>query len=90
MVFSIRDLSYVDPTGVARLQQIDFAVHAGEIVGIAGVEGNGQFELVNTIIGLLEPKTGSIRVQNNELTTAIDSGATRSCFVRSPRSAPHG
>ncbi len=67
-VLSIRDLSYVDPTGVERLSQIELTVHAGEIVGMAGVEGNGQFELVNAIMGLIEPTTGSIQVQETELT----------------------
>ncbi len=68
-VLAIQDLHYVDPTGVERLQQINFTVHAGEILGIAGVEGNGQFELVNAIVGLLMPTTGSIQVQGQELTT---------------------
>jgi simple sugar transport system ATP-binding protein len=68
-IFTVRDLHYIDATGVERLQQINFTVHQGEIVGIAGVEGNGQFELVNTIVGLLMPTTGSIQVQGQELTT---------------------
>jgi len=66
-VLEIRDLDYVDPSGVTRLQQIDLTVHAGEIVGIAGVEGNGQFELVNAIVGLLEPGHGSIAVAGQSL-----------------------
>lgn len=68
-VVAIRDVSYTDPNGVERLQQIDFTVHRGEIVGVAGVEGNGQFELVNAIMGLLTPNSGSISVQGEELTT---------------------
>lgn len=68
-VFAIQDLNYVDPTGVERLQQINLTVHQGEIVGVAGVEGNGQFELVNAIVGLLQPNSGSIQVQGQELTT---------------------
>lgn len=45
-------------------------MRAGEIVGIAGVEGNGQFELVNTIMGLSEPASGIISVQGDEITRA--------------------
>lgn len=68
-VLAIRDLGYVDPTGVERLQQINLTVHAGEIVGIAGVEGNGQFELVNALVGLLTPTAGTMTVQGQALTT---------------------
>lgn len=56
------------PTGVERLQQINCTVHAGEIVGVAGVEGNGQFELVNAMIGLIARTMGSITVAGQELT----------------------
>lgn len=66
-VLTMRGLHYVDPTGVERLRQLELTVHAGEIVGIAGVEGNGQFELVNAIVGLLTPTSGSIQVQGQEL-----------------------
>ena len=52
-VCEIRGLSYTDPEGRRRLADVDLSVHAGEIVGVAGVEGNGQLELVNAIIGLL-------------------------------------
>ncbi|MEZ4615599.1 MAG: ABC transporter ATP-binding protein [Caldilineaceae bacterium] len=68
-VLQIRDLSFVDPTSVERLQQVDLTVHRGEIVGMAGVEGNGQFELVNAMMGLLTPTAGSIMVAGQELTT---------------------
>ena len=68
-VLSICDLSYTDPTGVERLQQINLTIHAGEIVGVAGVEGNGQFELVNAMMGLITPTAGSISVTGQELTT---------------------
>lgn len=66
-VLTMRGLHYVDPTGVERLRQLELTVHAGEIVGVAGVEGNGQFELVNAIVGLLTPTSGSIQVQGQEL-----------------------
>jgi len=43
-------------------------VRAGEIVGIAGVEGNGQLELVNVIMGLLEPSAGSVIAGGEDIT----------------------
>ena len=42
------------------LQDIDLTIHAGEVVGIAGVEGNGQAELVEVIMGMREPTSGSV------------------------------
>lgn len=47
---------------------VDFKVHAGEIVGIAGVEGNGQRELEELIIGIQKSKEGSISLMNNNIT----------------------
>ena len=49
---------------------IDLNVHAGEIVGIAGVAGNGQAELVEAIIGLRDVKSGSIEVCDMEVVNA--------------------
>jgi len=56
--------------GRERLKGVNFAVHSGEIVGLAGVEGNGQFELVNAIMGLQPPTSGRIYINNEELTHA--------------------
>ncbi len=70
VVFEICDLSYVHDDGRQRLKAINLDVRAGQIVGVAGVEGNGQFELVNTITGLIKPNTGSISVNGREITGA--------------------
>jgi ABC-type uncharacterized transport system ATPase subunit len=69
-VFQVEDLSYQDEEGRPRLQDVSLEVHSGEIVGVAGVEGNGQFEWVNIIMGLESPSTGLVRVQNKDLTHA--------------------
>ena len=52
-VLSVRDLSIMARDGSRRLQQVSFDVRAGEIVGVAGVEGNGQTELIEALAGLL-------------------------------------
>ena len=56
VLFELDGINYTDPDKRPRLTDINLQVHAGEIVGIAGVEGNGQHELVNVIMGLLEPQ----------------------------------
>lgn len=58
-VLQIRDLS-LRVNGVDVLSDISFNVHEGEMVGIAGVAGNGQRELADTIAGLISPTSGSI------------------------------
>jgi simple sugar transport system ATP-binding protein len=52
-VLSVRDVSIVARDGTKRVDRISFEVRTGEIVGIAGVEGNGQTELIEALAGLI-------------------------------------
>ena len=52
-VLTVRDLSIAARDGSRRLDRVSFEVRAGEIVGVAGVEGNGQTELIEALAGLL-------------------------------------
>ncbi len=52
----------------AVVDDVSLSVHRGEIVGIAGVEGNGQAELVNAIIGLDDPDEGTITLLGRDIT----------------------
>lgn len=61
-VLQISDLVYRDPHGVPRLDGLSLTVGTGEIVGIAGVEGNGQTELGLILAGLATPSAGAIVV----------------------------
>jgi simple sugar transport system ATP-binding protein len=61
-------LSVVDHAGRALVDHVSFDVHAGEIVAVAGVQGNGQTELVETIVGLSEHVvTGSVTLSGAEM-----------------------
>jgi len=55
-------LSWTDSLGVTRLADVSLTLRAGEIVGIAGVSGNGQSELLDVLTGLLAPHRGSLRI----------------------------
>jgi ABC-type uncharacterized transport system ATPase subunit len=55
-------LTLRDSLGVARLEQVSVTLRAGEIVGIAGVSGNGQSELLEVLAGLAEPQAGTLTV----------------------------
>jgi simple sugar transport system ATP-binding protein len=66
-MLEVRDLNYTDPDGRERLKDVTFKVRAGEVFGVAGVAGNGQTQLVEALIGLLEPTSGEIELGGKRL-----------------------
>jgi simple sugar transport system ATP-binding protein len=67
-VLEATGLSTVDERGVEGLAGVDLTARAGEVVGIAGVSGNGQAALAESLVGLTEPTAGEIRVGDRTLT----------------------
>jgi ABC-type uncharacterized transport system ATPase subunit len=67
VVMEVKDLSIVDERGVEVVRQVGFEVRAGEILGIAGVQGNGQTELVESLSGLRERKSGQVLLDGKEI-----------------------
>jgi ABC-type uncharacterized transport system ATPase subunit len=63
----VRDLRVIAPTGVVLVDDVSFDVRPGEIMAVAGVQGNGQTELAEAIVGLGSRVTGSIRLGDVEL-----------------------
>jgi ABC-type uncharacterized transport system ATPase subunit len=55
-------------TGEGKLNGVDLEVRAGEILGVAGVEGNGQRELAETLIGLRKPTSGTVELEGKDIT----------------------
>lgn len=70
VALEIRDLTVMGDRGVISVDHLDLDVRKGEIVGIAGVSGNGQRELAETIAGLRTAESGSIKVAGTEVTGA--------------------
>src|SRR4029450_8917382 len=66
-VLSITGLTVTGPGGRPIVSDIDVSIHRGEVVGIAGVEGNGQAELVEAIMGM-RPATGTIVLDTVDIT----------------------
>ena len=64
----VRDLVVQDARGVTAVNHVSFTVQPGEILGIAGVEGNGQTELIEAIAGLRAPRSGSIHLGSADVT----------------------
>jgi ABC-type uncharacterized transport system ATPase subunit len=78
-LLTVEDLQVDDERGLEAVRGISFDVRAGEIVGIAGVDGNGQSELIDAITGLRRPKAGRIVVAGEDITRespreALDAG----------------
>ena len=68
--FSARNLGYTNAQGVVELEDINFEVRAGEILGVAGVSGNGQTQLMETLAGMRHLTSGSLNILGTEVTAA--------------------
>jgi simple sugar transport system ATP-binding protein len=63
----VEDLEVVDDRGLAAVKDVSFDVRAGEIVGIAGVDGNGQTELIEALTGLRKASAGKILLGDHDI-----------------------
>jgi simple sugar transport system ATP-binding protein len=85
----VENLSVIDPIGQIVVNDVSFEVHGGEVLAIAGVQGNGQTELTEAILGLQPLVRGSIMLNGEELVGAsvrriLDAGVG---FVPEDRTA---
>jgi ABC-type uncharacterized transport system ATPase subunit len=64
----VKDLTVTDDRGLEAVRGVSFEVRAGEIVGIAGVDGNGQTELIDALTGLRPVASGTIEVASEDVT----------------------
>jgi simple sugar transport system ATP-binding protein len=67
VLLGVRDIELHDALGRTELADISFAIHAGEVLGIAGVEGNGQTELVETLVGMRQPISGTVHLGEQDI-----------------------
>jgi simple sugar transport system ATP-binding protein len=68
VVLDVKDLSISDHTGRTLVNNVSFEIRAGEILAVAGVQGNGQTELAESIVGLQEHVSGHIRLSGEDIT----------------------
>ena len=69
-LLQVEDLLVRDDRGLEAVRGVSFEVRSGEILGVAGVDGNGQTELIDALSGLRHPVSGSIRIGGQELSRA--------------------
>lgn len=68
VVLMVNSLNCVNERNVSALKDINFQVQKGEILGVCGVDGNGQSELINCITGLMRVQSGTIKINGNDVT----------------------
>ena len=73
-VLEVENLTVWDSQGVEKLKSVSLNVRAGEIVGIAGVAGNGQSELLEVLSGIGHADSGSVRLNGQDLSTSRGAG----------------
>ena len=84
---SVRELWYIDEHGVPKIKDLSFSVQKGEILGVGGIEGNGQTELIQLLIGMLKPAHGTIELCGKDLTdeSVADFRAAGMAFISDDR-----
>lgn len=82
---SIKDLHVKDARGVKMVKGLNLDVRAGEIVGLAGVDGNGQSELIEAITGLRKSEKGSIHLHDKTITNLTPRKVTQSGVSHIPQ-----
>jgi ABC-type uncharacterized transport system ATPase subunit len=74
VLLEVGELTVLDDRGLEAVKDVSFDVHGGEIVGIAGVDGNGQSELIDALTGLRHVASGRVTVGGRDVTTASARG----------------
>lgn len=84
-VLNIEDLHVLDSRNLEMVKGLNLNVRAGEIVGIAGIDGNGQTELIEAITGLTNVKSGSITLKNQDITNRSPRKITENGLAHIPQ-----
>ena len=84
-VLKIENLVVTDYRGIEKVKGLNLTVRKGEIVGIAGIDGNGQTELIEAITGLRKVKSGKITINGKDITGLKPRKITESGFGHIPQ-----
>ncbi len=68
-LLEVRDLHVFDDRGIEKVRGLSLDIRAGEIVGLAGIDGNGQTELIDTMTGLRKAASGTVKISGEDVTT---------------------
>ena len=77
IALEVRNLTVVDPRGHQVVKDVSMTARAGEVLGIAGVQGNGQTELCEALMGLRPAADGKVTLNDKDLTRAAVAAQLR-------------
>lgn len=66
LILDVKDLHYSEH-GVTKVDKVNFSIRGGEILGVAGVQGNGQEQLIKAITGLIPFQDGTVKLAGTEI-----------------------
>lgn len=89
-LIEVRNLTALNQKGLVALRGVTLEVRSGEILGIAGVSGNGQSELTDVLTGILAPSEGTVRYAGKDLTGADPKEIAQSGVGRIPEDRHKG
>ncbi len=84
VVLELENVRVTDENGLAALKGASLAVRRGEILGIAGVDGNGQRELAEVVFGLRRPSAGTVRIHGEDISAWNPRDLTKHAVGRIP------
>lgn len=68
VILDVKNLTVKNASGVEAVKNVSFQIHAGEVFAVAGVSGNGQNELADSIAGLVQPSEGTVTLNGHDIT----------------------
>ena len=84
VVLQVKDLVVLDQRHQVSVDGVSFEVKGGEVLGIAGVQGNGQTELVESLTGLAQPQSGQVMINGEDFTGASPRRITEAGVAHVP------
>ena len=85
VLLDIQNLIVTDNRGVEKVKNLNLQVRKGEIVGVAGIDGNGQSELIEAITGLRKAKSGTVKLHDKDITNLKPRQITESGIGHIPQ-----
>ncbi|MCA9836902.1 MAG: ABC transporter ATP-binding protein [Trueperaceae bacterium] len=88
-VLELKNVSVKNKRGMNALKSVSFELHHGEILGVAGVAGNGQAELIEILTGLHQPNEGQIMLDGKDITSLNAKGLFEAGVAHIPEDRNH-
>ncbi|MDQ3615499.1 MAG: ABC transporter ATP-binding protein [Actinomycetota bacterium] len=88
-VLEVKNVTVIDSRGATVVKDVSFEARAGEVLGIAGVQGNGQTELIKALLGLVEPAAGRVFLEGHDISRHGPRDCLRSGIGYIPEDRSH-